>query len=133
RIGGSNIAQISAGLITISMRLASRDQSRGSRSMRRLYSGVLLSALWAAPAAADTAMFSFPAPTTGASTERGTDGFRFTPNVDLEVTALGYYDHNQDGFTSAFHPVAIYDFVTRAQLVKVSVQSTSPLDGLLRY
>jgi hypothetical protein len=101
--------------------------------MRRFFSGVLLTATLASPVAADTAMFDFPAPATASSTERGTDGFRFTPNVNIEVTALGYYDHNQDGFTSGFHPVAIYDFVTKVQLAKVSVQSTSPLDGLFRY
>ncbi len=87
----------------------------------------------AAPALADTPMFDFPPPPFADAAASGTDGFRFRPNVDIEVTALGYYDHDQDGFGTGFHPVAIFDFATRAQLTKVSVLNASPVDGLFRY
>ncbi len=94
---------------------------------------LLVTAVMAAPVMADTAMFSFVAPDAALPTARGSDGFRFRPNVDIEVTALGYYDHDQNGFPVVFHPVAIYDFATKAQLAKVSVTTTSPVDGLFRY
>lgn len=98
-----------------------------------LLRSLLAMAVTTAPAAADTAMFSFVAPEMALPTSRGSDGFRFQPNVDIEVTSLGYYDHNQDGYPVAFHPVAIYDFATKAQLAKVNVTTTSPVDGLFRY
>ncbi len=94
---------------------------------------LLVTAVMVAPVTADTAMFSFVAPDAAQPTARGSDGFRFRPNVDIEVTALGYYDHDQNGFPVVFHPVAIYDFATKAQLAKVSVTTTSPVDGLFRY
>src|SRR5689334_7819816 len=105
-------------------------------SMRWTWLGSLLAmTALAAPALADTPMFAFPSPPIGADADFGTDGFRFTPKVAIEVTALGYYDHDQDGFGTGigFHPVAIFDFASRSQLTKASVLTDSPVDGLFRY
>jgi len=95
--------------------------------------GIFVVAALVSAAAADTAMFSFDPPAAAVATAGGTDGFRFQPNVDIEVTSLGYYDHNQDGFEGAIHPVAIYDFATRARLVRVVVDNLGTVDGLFRY
>lgn len=103
--------------------------------MRRSIFGIFLA--WAAAnsfAVADSPIFSFDPPTTAESSAQGTDGFRFSPNVDIEVTALGYFDHLQDGFpVSKQHPVALYDFTTKQRLVRVVVNTASTLDGIFRY
>jgi hypothetical protein len=100
---------------------------------RRRIGSLILVLASATTSFADTAMFDFPPPPIGADTERGTDGFKFRPNVDIEVTSLGYYDHEQNGFGVALHPVAIYDFNSRAELVRANVLNESPLEGLFRY
>ena len=55
-----------------------------------------------------------------------------TPLVDIEVTALGYYDADQDGLTLT-DPVAIYDGVSQNQLAIADVDGSSFLDGSFRY
>lgn len=58
----------------------------------------------------------------------GMDGFDFTPNVDLTVSALGWYDHNGDGFIRS-HPVGIYVTSTQALVAPAaSILGTSDLD-----
>jgi hypothetical protein len=102
--------------------------------MRRSILGLFLACVAAASfAEADTAMLSFNDPGTGDPAARGSDGFRFTPNVDIEVSALGYYDYKQDGFPTSQHPVALYDFATKERLVRVVVNTASTLDGIFRY
>jgi hypothetical protein len=85
------------------------------------------------PLKASTA-FIFPDPATGTSSAVGTDGFEFQPGTDILVTALGYYDRNQDGLTLA-HPVAIYDMNSGSQLALTIVGpgSGSSLLGLFQY
>jgi hypothetical protein len=85
------------------------------------------------PLKASTA-FLFPDPATGTSSAVGTDGFEFRPDTDILVTALGYYDRNQDGLTLA-HPVAIYDMNSGSQLALTIVGpgSGSSLLGLFQY
>ncbi len=103
--------------------------------MRRSIFGILLA--WSAAstfAMADTPMFSFAPPAIADPAAEGTDGFRFRPNVDIEVTALGYFDHLQNGFpVSKQHPVALYDFATKQRLVRVVVNTASTLEGIFRY
>jgi hypothetical protein len=85
------------------------------------------------PLKASTA-FTFPDPATGTSSAVGTDGFEFQPGMDILVTALGYYDRNQDGLTLN-HQVAIYDVASNAQLVLTTIgpSSGSFLSGLFQY
>ena len=62
----------------------------------------------------------------------GTEGWYFKPTVDIEVTALGWYDDGQDGLTQA-HPVGIFDASDEKLLVESKVQPDSPLDGAFRW
>ncbi len=102
--------------------------------MRRFILGIVLACAFATFAGADTAMFSFDPPAVAEAAAEGTDGFRFSPKVDIDVTALGYFDHLQNGFpVSKQHPVALYDFATKQRLVRVVVNTASTLDGIFRY
>jgi len=59
-------------------------------------------------------------------------GWFFKPVVDIEVTALGYYDDGQDGLLHA-HRSAIFDGATRRAVVETTIQPQSPLDGFFRW
>jgi len=61
-----------------------------------------------------------------------TDGWEFTPTVDIRVTALGFYDDGQDGLRQA-HPVGIFDASNKRPIVRVRVQPDSSLDGAFRW
>jgi hypothetical protein len=62
-----------------------------------------------------------------------TGGLEFVPWVDIEVSALGYYDHGQDGLRND-HKVVIWDY-NRVKTVTptVIVNGASVLDGQFRY
>jgi hypothetical protein len=78
--------------------------------------------------------FSFP-PQEGTATGfiTSTDGLEFVPWVDIEVSALGYYDDAGDGLLTA-HRVAVFDSDTKKTVTPVViVDSESPLDGSYRY
>jgi len=60
------------------------------------------------------------------------EGWFFKPVVDIEVTALGYYDDGQDGLLHA-HRSAIFDSATKQAVVETTIQRQSPLDGLFRW
>ena len=62
----------------------------------------------------------------------GTEGWYFKPTVDIEVTALGWYDDAQDGLTQV-HRVGIFDAGDEQLLVESKVQPDSPLDGGFRW
>ena len=62
----------------------------------------------------------------------GTGGLQFVPWVDIEVSALGYYDHGQDGLRND-HKVVIYDSYKKAVTPTAIVGDASDLDGLFRY
>ena len=62
----------------------------------------------------------------------GNDGFQFQPNVDILVTALGYYDRDQEGLALT-HAVGIYDVSSQSLLATTTVGPGSTLDGLFRY
>jgi hypothetical protein len=62
----------------------------------------------------------------------GTEGWYFKPTVDIEVTALGWYDDAQDGLTQV-HRVGIFDVSDEQLLVESKVQPDSPLDGGFRW
>jgi hypothetical protein len=65
--------------------------------------------------------------------DRETDGLEFVPWVDVEVTALGYYDEGGDGLVNE-HTVGIFEKSNR-QLVSdtVTVDGGSTLEGAFRY
>jgi len=69
------------------------------------------------------AAFHFTDPPAGQVSVQGNDAFEFTPTQNLLVTALGYYDRNQDGLALQ-HQVAIYAVATDTQL---AVATLGPL------
>lgn len=58
-------------------------------------------------------------------------GWEFDVLDPVEVVALGYYDHNQDGL-NASHPVGLWD-PQGVLLVQTNVASSDPLTGFFRY
>jgi hypothetical protein len=85
------------------------------------------------PGASPVPAISYPpqAGTTGGFIA-GTEGWYFEPTVDVEVTALGWWDDGQDGLTQA-HPVGIFDASDEKLLVESKVQPDGPLDGGFRW
>lgn len=81
--------------------------------------------------AQETPAFAFSEPGTGV-TAAGTDGFRFTPVVDLVVTSLGYYDRGQDGLADV-HPVALFSAPDGRLLAAVQVANRSARQGNFRF
>jgi hypothetical protein len=61
-----------------------------------------------------------------------TDALEFVPWVDIEVSALGYYDNGGDGLADT-HRVAIFDTSRRSTVVIVHVTSDSTLQDGYRY
>lgn len=83
----------------------------------------------AGPAAAIT----YPAQTaTTRSSRAGSYGWLFMPTMDIEVSALGFYDDGQNGLRSP-HRAAIFDTVGKTALVEATVGTLSPLDGAFRW
>ena len=62
----------------------------------------------------------------------GAVGWRFKPNVDIDVTDLGCYDADQDGLTGA-HRVGIFDAATDRLVASIKVLPDSPLEGAFRW
>jgi hypothetical protein len=60
-------------------------------------------------------------------------GWEFTPTQSIEVTALGWFDHEQDGFLNGPHEVGLFRVSDEALLVSASIASTSVLVGNFRY
>ena len=80
------------------------------------------------------AAVTFPAaqePHSG-GTGGSTGGLEFVPWVDVEVSALGYFDYAQDGLRND-HKVVIYDSDKEAVTPIVIVNGASALDGIFRY
>jgi len=88
---------------------------------------VSVNASWAE----STAAFTFSEPGKGV-TAAGTDGFQFTPLVDIVVTSLGYYDRGRNGL-SAFHPVSLFHARTGRQLAWVQVTRGSVRRANFRF
>ena len=66
------------------------------------------------------------------------EGFEFTANQPISVTALGAYDSNLSSLPSgkekfATVPVALYDLTTHTQLASVQVSASSAPTGVYRY
>ena len=102
------------------------------RGLGALVVVVLLSIVTAQMARADIAAFTFQDPVSGTVSVTGNDGFKFQPNVDILVTALGYYDRDQDGLALT-HPIAIFDADSQSLLATTTVGLGSSLDGSFRY
>jgi len=85
------------------------------------------------PGASPVPAITYP-PQDGTNTNffAGTEGWYFKPTVDIEVTALGWYDDAQDGLTQV-HRVGIFDAGDEQLLVESKVQPDSPLDGGFRW
>jgi hypothetical protein len=56
----------------------------------------------------------------------------FTPVVDVEVSALGYFDGSQNGLRQP-HNVGIFDRDSKDQLVGVIITADTPLEGAFRW
>ena len=66
------------------------------------------------------------------------EGFEFTANHPISVTALGAYDSNLSSLPNGAEkfvtvPVALYDLTTHAQLAVVTVSATDTPVGVYRY
>lgn len=68
----------------------------------------------------------------GTPSGSGTDGWEFRPYVDIEVTALGYFDDNADGLVQD-HWAGIFDMATKKGVVTTTVGPNSTLDGAYRW
>lgn len=72
---------------------------------------------------AETPAFTFSEPGTGITTA-GTDGFQFTPLIDVIVTSLGYYDRGQDGLAE-MHPVTLFHTETGGEIAYAQITTDS--------
>ena len=79
-----------------------------------------------------TTAFTFAVPDEGVDSVSGSDGFRFNTTVDIQITDLGYYDHDGDGLTLG-HTVGLFDFDSQQLLQSAEVNESSFLDGAFRY
>jgi hypothetical protein len=105
----------------------------GLRSLAALLTWIGLGVLTSVPPslAEERAAFVFSEPGKGITTA-GTDGFQFTPLVDVVVTSLGYYDRDNDGLENV-HPVALFHARTGQQLAFVRVTNDSIRRGNFRF
>src|SRR5436309_1122273 len=83
------------------------------------------------PAHAAAPAIDFTAPTVDYTVGAWSLGWAFSTNTDVDVTALGFYDDNQDGLMEA-HRVGIFDSAQNL-LVFGEVNPASPLIGWFRY
>jgi len=60
-------------------------------------------------------------------------GWQFSPNQNIRVTALGWYDHEQDGFSNGPHAVGMFRTSDQSLLVDATIDSGSALVGDYRY
>lgn len=95
-----------------------------------LATAALVAAAAAPAAAVTTPAWEFTGPVTGFSNNAWNFGTRFTAQ-SFRVTALGYFDANQDGFSSD-HEVALYD-ASGTLLRSATVTSAAALIGNFRY
>jgi hypothetical protein len=85
------------------------------------------------PGASPRPAISYPAQSaTTNNLVNSSEGWFFRPVVDIEVTALGYYDDGQNGLLHA-HRSAIFDSVTKQAVVETTIRPRSPLEGLFRW
>ncbi len=66
------------------------------------------------------------------------EGFEFTANHPISVTALGAYDSNLSKIPNGSEqfapvPVALYDLTTHKQLTAITVSATDTAGGVYRY
>ena len=59
-------------------------------------------------------------------------GWRFTANRALSVTALGFYDQSKDGLSTS-HRVGIFDVANRLLVGSTTVLRADPLTGYFRF
>jgi hypothetical protein len=84
-------------------------------------------------AASVAVSFTLPQSIGGFNLADGLDGFDFIPNVDLTVTALGWYDHDGDGLTHS-HPVGIYVTGTQTLVApSANILGSSALDTFTNF
>lgn len=58
-------------------------------------------------------------------------GWTFVPNVNIQISALQYFDLNFIAFTSATREVGIYEKSSGIEIVSTFVSKSDPLDGAL--
>jgi hypothetical protein len=85
------------------------------------------------PGASPRPAVTYPAQSvTTKNSTTSSEGWFFRPVVDIELTALGYYDDGQDGLLHA-HRSAIFDGATKRALVETTIRPQSQRDGLFRW
>jgi hypothetical protein len=99
-----------------------------------LLSVAVFSLLGAGSALCQDIALSFDSLGSGFNFNQGTFslGWRFTANQDVSVSALGFYDANQDGLTTS-HAVGIFDVETCTLLASTTVMPSDPLEGFFRF
>ncbi len=106
---------------------------RRSMSKVILAVGLYFVAVAGLASAAVVPAFDFPQPANPANTATGNDAYYFTPVVNFWVTALGMYDHNQDGLTQD-HPVSLYEVSGSSVIASAVVGGTDGfVRGVFRY
>jgi hypothetical protein len=96
-------------------------------SRSRIIALALLAALATPAFGTPINAFVFPQPSSASNTVTGNDAFFFTPATDIVVSALGMYDHNQDGLTQV-HTIGLYQVSGSLLLQSVTV---GPSDGFI--
>jgi hypothetical protein len=85
------------------------------------------------PGASPSPAITYPAQTaTTKGLRAGSEGWSFKPTVDIEVSALGFYDDGRNGLNSP-HRAAIFDAAGKKSVVETTIQTLSPLDGAFRW
>ncbi len=95
---------------------------------------LVLLAVLAAPAfGTPINAFVFPQPSSATDTVTGNDAFYFTPLRNIIVSALGMYDHNQDGLTQT-HTVGLYQVSGTVLLQSITVGPGGGfINGVFRF
>ena len=60
-------------------------------------------------------------------------GWQFSPSQDIQVTALGWFDHEHDGFLNGRHEVGLFQTSDQSLLTSALISDASILEGDYRY
>ncbi|MBX9581572.1 MAG: DUF4082 domain-containing protein [Gemmataceae bacterium] len=99
--------------------------------IRALFAAAAVVVATAAPAPAAFQAIDFAAPTVDFTNGQWSLGFAFQANVNVDVTALGFYDDGMNGLTES-HDVGIYDGMG-VLLASTTVTNADGLTGWFRY
>jgi hypothetical protein len=102
-----------------------------SKKQRFIITGFLLS-VGLAPTLGDVAFMEHDGPFFVSGYTEIWSGYFFRPVTDIEMTAVGFYDHEGDGFALP-HEVHLLNAATLELLLTETVESADPLIDQYRY